>query len=108
MKHLYENSLLNLDSFVFPRLLILVELNFYRRKVMEFKLTPEEKELLAQANEARAKGDWDTVHKLAVQIPLNPSSAMAAKKTFGAKFLIEGGYNLSWANAEYGQDWLTE
>ena len=95
MKHLYENSLLNLDSFVFPRLLILVELNFYRRKVMEFKLTPEEKELLTQINAARAQGDLETACRLGKKLPLNPSSAMAAKKTFGAKFLIEGGYNLS-------------
>ena len=74
---------------------------------MELKLTPEEKELLALANEAGSKGDWEKMRFYASKIPLTPASAMAAKKTFGPQFLLDGDFNLSWAEAEYGKDWLS-
>ncbi|MDR3147649.1 MAG: hypothetical protein LBU00_04645 [Treponema sp.] len=40
-------------------------------------------------------------------IPMPPYMAKWAKDHLGADWLIEGGWNLSEANAEYGDDWLT-
>jgi hypothetical protein len=39
--------------------------------------------------------------------PMPPYLAKFAKSHFGADFLIEGGFNLSEAEAEFGKDWLT-
>ena len=75
---------------------------------MEFELTPEEREILRQVGEARDRGDEKEYLRLARKIPLEPAIAKAAKDTFGAQFLIDNGYNLTWANEKYGQDWLTK
>jgi hypothetical protein len=37
-----------------------------------------------------------------------PYLAKVAKKTMGADFLINGGWNLSEAEAEFGRDWLSK
>jgi hypothetical protein len=39
--------------------------------------------------------------------PLPPYLAEFAKSHFGVDFLIEGGFNLSEAEEEFGKDWLT-
>ena len=38
--------------------------------------------------------------------PMPPYFAKFAKSHFGVDFLVEGGFNLSEAEAEFGQDWL--
>jgi hypothetical protein len=45
------------------------------------------------------------VHK---QIPLPPYLAKFAKEKMGVDFLINGGWNLSEAEEEYGPDWLNK
>ena len=40
-------------------------------------------------------------------IPMTPYLAKIAKEYFGADYLINSGWNLSEADAEYGSDWLT-
>jgi hypothetical protein len=39
-------------------------------------------------------------------IPMPPYMAKWAKDHLGTDFLVEGGWNLSEADAEYGEDWL--
>jgi hypothetical protein len=47
----------------------------------------------------------DRVHK---QIPLPPYLAKFAKEKMGVDFLLNGGWNLSEAEAEYGYGWLNK
>jgi hypothetical protein len=42
------------------------------------------------------------------EIPLAPYLAGFAKKRLGPDFLINGGFNLSEAEAEFGEDWLSK
>jgi len=51
-------------------------------------------------------GDKEGYSRLTRTIPMPPYLAKVAKKTMGADFLIQGGYNLSEAEAEFGSDWL--
>jgi len=39
--------------------------------------------------------------------PMPPYIAKVMKEKVGADFLINGGFNLSEAEAEFGRDWLT-
>ncbi len=41
-----------------------------------------------------------------LKLPLAPGLARIAKEMYGSKHLLEGGYNLSEAYAEFGDDWL--
>jgi hypothetical protein len=41
------------------------------------------------------------------QIPLSPTMAKWYKDMVGPEFLIKNGFNLSEAEHEYGQEWLT-
>jgi hypothetical protein len=41
------------------------------------------------------------------QIPISPHMAKWCKEMVGPEFLIQQGYNLSEAEAEYGKDWLS-
>jgi hypothetical protein len=55
---------------------------------------------------------WDAgkdveAHALQATIPLQPWLAKVLKDKVGADFLIKAGYNLSEAEAEFGQNWLT-
>jgi hypothetical protein len=56
--------------------------------------------------ELRDAGKETEAHEVITQFPIPPYLAKTAKKAFGADFLVKGGYNLSDAEAEYGQDWL--
>jgi len=51
-------------------------------------------------------GDIEGAKRLVRSVPMPPYLAKVAKKTMGADFLIEGGWNLSEAEAEFGSDWL--
>jgi len=52
-------------------------------------------------------GDREGYSRLIRTAPMPPYLAKVAKKTMGADFLINGGFNLSEAEAEYGRDWLS-
>ena len=56
---------------------------------------------------------WDTGDKegfirLIMSMPMPPYLAKIYKEKVGVKQLIEGGWNLSEAEAEFGADWLNK
>jgi hypothetical protein len=72
-------------------------------------MTIEEK--LAISNKACLlweAGDNEGYDRLTRSIPMPPYLAKVAKEKIGVDFLINGGWNLSEAEAEFGQDWLNK
>jgi len=53
-------------------------------------------------------GDEEGSIRLLRSIPMPPYLAKVMKEKVGADFLIDGGYNLSEAEAEFGSDWLSK
>ena len=53
-------------------------------------------------------GDKEGFSRLIRTAPMPPYLAKVAKEKMGADFLINGGWNLSEAEAEFGSDWLTK
>ena len=51
-------------------------------------------------------GDREGFSRVIKTAPMPPYLAKVAKKTMGADFLLQGGFNLSEAEAEFGSDWL--
>jgi len=51
-------------------------------------------------------GDKEGFDRTIRSVPMPPYLAQAAKDTIGVDFLIDGGWNLSEANAEFGDGWL--
>lgn len=72
----------------------------------KYELTPEEREWLDQASDAQERDDMETFRELSKKVPLTPSVAWAAKRVLGAEHLRREGYNLKWANMEFGDGWL--
>ena len=70
-------------------------------------MTLEEK--LAISNKAclllRA-GDREGYNRLMRSVPIPPFLAKVVKEKIGTAFLVEGGWNLSEAEAKFGTDWL--
>ena len=67
-------------------------------------------EKLARSNKALDlldAGDREGYSRLIRTAPLPPYLAKVFKEKVGADFLIDGGFNLSEAEAEFGRDWLT-
>ena len=54
------------------------------------------------------KGDSEGFQRVIKTAPMPPYLAKIAKETMGADFLIQGGWNLSEAEAEFGHDWLSK
>jgi len=52
-------------------------------------------------------GDREEYNRLMKLIPVPPLVAEAVKEVIGADFLIEGGWNLSEAEARFGSDWIS-
>ena len=52
--------------------------------------------------------DREGYERLTKSIPIPPYLAKIAKEKIGLDFLINGGWNLSEAEAEFGQDWLSK
>ena len=52
-------------------------------------------------------GDEEGYSRLTRTIPLPPFMAKIAKEKMGVDFLLNGGWNLSEAEAEFGADWLS-
>jgi len=76
-------------------------------------LTPEQlavekkkADLMLKSIELEDAGKKEEARALMKQIPLPPWLAEVTKKMWGADFLIQGGYNLSDAEAKFGQGWL--
>ena len=57
--------------------------------------------------ELKKQGKLEEAEKLERQIPMPPWLAKFAKKHLGSDYLIEYGWNLSEAEAEFGSDWLS-
>ena len=53
-------------------------------------------------------GDEEGATRLLRSAPMPPYLAKIAKEKMGADFLINGGWNLSEAEAEFGSDWLSK
>ena len=53
-------------------------------------------------------GDKEGFSRVIRTAPMPAYLAKVAKKTMGAEFLIQGGWNLSEAEAEFGPDWLSK
>ena len=60
-----------------------------------------------KALEFKKQGKMDEYERTMRQIPMPPYLALFAKEHFGLDFLKKYGWNLSEAEAEYGQEWLT-
>jgi hypothetical protein len=70
-------------------------------------MTLDEKlETTRKAFELLDAGDPDGYSRLTRSIPMPPYLAKIAKEKIGADFLINGGWNMVEAEAEFGQDWL--
>jgi len=53
-------------------------------------------------------GDKEGYDRLMKTVPMPPYLAKVAKEKIGVDFLINGGWNLTEAEAEFGQDWLAK
>jgi len=53
-------------------------------------------------------GDREGFSRLLRTAPMPPYLAKVAKEKMGVDFLINGGWNLSEAEAEFGSDWLSK
>jgi hypothetical protein len=53
-------------------------------------------------------GNEEESSRLIRSIPMPPYLAKVAKEKIGVDFLINGGWNLSEAEAEFGQNWLAK
>ena len=72
-------------------------------------MTLDEKLAISNRACALAKvGDEEGYSRLTRSIPLPPYLAKIAKEKIGVDFLINGGWNLSEAEAEFGTDWLNK
>jgi hypothetical protein len=68
-------------------------------------------EKLAISNKACAlwhSGDKEGFHRVIKTAPMPAYLAKVAKEKMGVDFLINGGWNLSEAEAEFGHDWLSK
>ena len=59
-----------------------------------------------KAFELQDAGDEEGYRRLFRTIPIPSYLAKVMKDKMGADFLINGGFNLSEAEAEFGSDWL--
>jgi len=77
---------------------------------MEHKLMSEQEKIniFMEAHELRKEGKEEEAAAVQRKAPLPAFLAKSCKENFGADILIQGGWNLAEANAEYGPDWLTD
>jgi hypothetical protein len=62
--------------------------------------------IILKSIELEKQGKIEEAEHIHKQLPLPPYLAKWAKKRMGASFLINQGFNLTEAEAEYGPDWL--
>ncbi len=73
------------------------------------KMTFDEKfDVVYQATLLSKAGDEEGSMRLMKALPMEPYMAKFWKEKLGADFLIQGGWDLSEAEAEYGPDWLSK
>jgi len=71
-------------------------------------MTLDEKLAISMKAIALSKaGDEEGYDRLIKSIPMPPYLAKIAKETIGLDFLINGGWNLSEVEAEFGPDFLS-
>jgi len=71
-------------------------------------MTNEEKiDIAYQSTLLRQAGDEEGASRLLRTMPLPPCLAKVYKEKVGVKELIESGWNLSEAEAEFGPNWLS-
>jgi len=63
--------------------------------------------ITCKAAELRKAGDKEEASRLIRSMPMPPYLAKIYKEKVGAKQLVESGWNLSDAEAEFGKDWLS-
>ena len=61
-----------------------------------------------KAVELSKAGDEEGYSRLMRSIPMPPYLAKVAKEKIGLDFLINGGWNLSEVEAEFGSSWLAK
>ena len=76
---------------------------------MSQTMTLDEKLAIScKAAELRKAGDKEGASRLIRSAPMPPYLAKIYKEKVGVKELIESGWNLSEAEAEFGKDWLNK
>jgi hypothetical protein len=72
-------------------------------------MTLDEKlDIACRAAALRKAGDREGASRLIRSAPMPPYLAKVYKEKVGVKELIESGWNLSEAEAEFGADWLSK
>jgi len=66
----------------------------------------EKLDMTLKAYELQDAGDEEGYERLMKSIPMPPHLVMTAKKIMGVDFLLNSGWNLSEAEAEFGAEWL--
>jgi len=61
-----------------------------------------------KAHELRQAGDEEGASRVLRTAPMPPYLAKVMKDKMGADFLINGGWNLAEAEAEFGNGWLSK
>ncbi len=56
----------------------------------------------------KRKAPIEEIREITKHIPVDPRHASFMKRQYGKEFLLEGKFNLTLANAEYGEGWLDE
>ena len=56
----------------------------------------------------RQAGDREGFQRVIKTAPMPPYLAKIMKEKMGIEFLLKGGWNLSEAEAEFGNDWLSK
>ena len=75
---------------------------------MQQTMTLDEKlDTLVKAVALKKAGDREGYDRLSKSVPMPPYLAKIMKEKVGVDFLINGGWNLSEAEAEFGADWLS-
>ena len=76
---------------------------------MSQTMTLDERLTIAcKAAELRNTGDREGYHSLMKTTPMPPYIAKVIKEKVGVDYLINSGWNLSEAEAEFGFDWLSK
>jgi hypothetical protein len=75
---------------------------------MEHKLMTEQEkvEIFRESIKQREAGNMEAYHALSKSLPLPAYIAKVFKEKIGAEYLIQSGWNLAEAEAEFGLNWL--
>jgi hypothetical protein len=79
----------------------------FEEDIIMAKMTDKEAfEIILAARAADAQGDEKKASRLRRSLPLPIHLAEFMKKEFGPQYLIEGGWNLSEVEEQYGKNWI--